>query len=84
MIDPDLKKELDDINVHLTQIKKNSGSSMWKSFATGTLSGLGSVFGVAIALAIIGWVLNTAGVIPAFRGEVTKLNQALDELRNSK
>lgn len=84
MIDPELKTHLDSINKNLAEINRKTGSSIWRSFFTGTLSGLGSVIGVAIAITIIGWILNSVGFIPAFRNEVTRLNDTLDQLRKNK
>jgi len=84
MNEQDFDKHILEIKGELQKITKNTHSSVWRSFVTGTLSGLGSVVGVAIALAIIAWILNTAGVIPAFRGEVTRINTFLDSVKNSK
>ena len=56
MIDPDLKHQLDLVNQNLVEIKKKTGSSVWRSLFTGILGGLGYIIGVAIALAIIGFV----------------------------
>jgi hypothetical protein len=84
MIDPDLNKQLDAINGTLLEIKKKTGSSHWRAFLNGTLSGLGSIIGVAIALVVIGYILNAIGVIPVFRGEVTRINQVLDQFQKTK
>ena len=84
MIDPDLKKQLDLVNKNLYEINRKTGSSLWRSFVSGTLSGLGSVIGVAIALAIIGWILNTVGIIPAFREQVHNLQQSLDQIKKGR
>ena len=80
----DFDKHILEIKGELGKISKNTSSSLWKSFFSGTLSGLGSVIGVAIALAAIAWVLNTIGVIPAFKTEVNKLNQTLDQIQQNK
>jgi hypothetical protein len=70
MIDPDLKKQLDDINVNLTEIKKKTGTSVWKSFFTGMFSALGYVAGLAIVVVIFGWILQKTGLLPAFENQV--------------
>jgi hypothetical protein len=47
------------------------------------ISGAGSVLGVAVALVVIGWVLNSVGVIPAFAHEAERINQVLDLIRKA-
>jgi leucyl aminopeptidase len=84
MIEPDLKQELDTINANLQQINKKTGNSVWRSFLHGAMSGMGSIVGVMIALAILGYILNVVGVIPAFRNRISHLNNTLDELTKTK
>jgi hypothetical protein len=79
MIEQDLKVRLDEINENLIQIKKNGG--VWKSFFRGILTGIGSVLGVALALILIGWILNTIGVIPAFREQAREWQQTLEDIK---
>jgi hypothetical protein len=79
MMDPELKRQLDQINVTLIQINKKT-ANVWRSFLHGTMSGLGSIFGVAIALIIIGYILNALGVIPALRNQVGEWQRILDNL----
>lgn len=78
MIDPELKKELEQLDTHLVEIRKSN--SVGKSFLRGVLSGIGSIIGVAIALAVIGWFLNTVGVIPAFREQASQWKSTLDSV----
>ncbi len=52
-----------------------------RAFLKGVMSGLGSVFGVVLALAFIGWFLNTIGVIPAFKEQAYSWRQALEEIK---
>lgn len=75
MLDPELKKSLDTINQSIISIRDH----WWKSFFNGMLSGVGSVFGVAIALFILGFVLNVIGVIPAFRNQMQKWEDILQQ-----
>jgi hypothetical protein len=81
MNEQEFQKEILEIKGELRKISKNTHTPVWRSFVTGTLSGLGSVVGVAIALTIIGWILNIVGVIPAFKAQVTHIEQTLDSLR---
>lgn len=84
MTEQEFQKEISEIKGELKAIRKNTYHPVWRSFINGTLSGLGSIFGVALALTIIGWILNTVGVIPAFRSEVARINQTLDQMRNTR
>jgi hypothetical protein len=79
MIDPDLKKQLDQLDAHLVEIRKSNAIS--KSFWRGFLSGIGSIIGVAITVALIGWILNTIGVIPAFREQARQWQETLEGVR---
>ncbi len=80
MMDQDLKAKLEQLDGHLVEIRKSN--SVGKAFGRGVLSGIGSVIGVAIALALIGWFLNTIGVIPAFREQAREWQETLEEIRN--
>ena len=84
MTEQEFDKRISDIQLELKKISSNTHSPVWRSFINGALSGLGSVIGVAIALTIIAWILNSVGVIPAFRAEVNKLNNTLDEIKQNK
>jgi len=82
MLDPDIKREIDQINKNLVDIRKNGG--VWKSFFRGVLSGFGSILGVAIALAALTWILNIVGVIPALKNQVNQFQQTLEQIQQSK
>lgn len=76
MIDPELKIQLDDIH---KSIKKLDNWRWWKALLDGSLKGFGSVLGVVLAVAFIGWMLNIVGVIPAFKTEVEQWRKLLQE-----
>lgn len=84
MLDPDLKQSLDQINKNLFEINRKTRSSVWRSFVTGALSGLGSIFGVALALLMLGWILNVIGVIPALKNQVHQFQQTLEQIQKGK
>lgn len=58
--------------------------SPWRSFFNGIMSGIGSIIGVALALALVGWLLNLAGVIPAFQRQVDDWRQILNQTQGQK
>lgn len=62
MVDPELKSYLTEINKNLLKLGRPTKR---QALFNGILSGLGSVIGVAIAVALIGWALNFVGIIPA-------------------
>ncbi|MEK7618443.1 MAG: DUF5665 domain-containing protein [Patescibacteria group bacterium] len=74
MIDPDLKTELDKINRTLVGIFHKT-ESLWRAFVRGMLQGLGSIFGIVLAVVIIGWILNTMGVIPGLKQQAGEWKQ---------
>ncbi len=84
MTEQEFNKNLEEIKGELHRIGKNTHAPIWRSFLTGALSGLGSIIGVAVALAVVAWVLNTVGVIPAFKNEVAKINHTLDQIGQNK
>ena len=87
MTDPELKTQLEKMDQHLVGIFHKT-ESLWRAFARGVLQGLGSIIGIVIAVALIGWVLNTMGVIPSLRqraGEWKAMWQdTLDQVRKIK
>lgn len=66
MIDPELKTQLEKIDNHLVGIFHKT-ESLWRAFVRGMLQGVGSVVGIALAILIIGWILNTLGIIPGIQ-----------------
>jgi hypothetical protein len=66
MIDPELKTELEKINRSLVGIFHKT-ESLPRAFLRGMLHGVGGIFGVVMAVVLIGWILNAIGVIPGFR-----------------
>ncbi len=82
MIDPELRSALTDINNNLKKISGSGGK--WHSFFTGVLSGLGSIVGVALALLLIGWILNIVGVIPALKNQVKQWQQIIEQTQTYK
>ncbi len=83
MIDPELKKQLETINESVIG-KMGKRAGFWRWFLSGTAWGLGSVVGLAIALTVIGWILNTIGVIPAFRNTARQWQQTLEQFQKNK
>lgn len=84
MVDPELKTHLEKIDQKLTSINKGVNNPLWRSFVTGTLSGLGGILGVAVALAILGLILNAVGIIPGLKQQANSWHQTLNNLSKSK
>jgi hypothetical protein len=84
MTEDEFKKEISEIKTELKKIDSNTYHPVWKSFITGMLSGMGSVLGVVIAVAVIGWILNTVGVIPALKDKVNSWQQTLDNFQRNR
>ncbi len=79
MIDPELKKILEYIGSNIEGTRKAVTHSSIKAMFNGVLSGFGSVIGVAIAIALIGWLLNIVGIIPAFKNQVKQWQQLIEQ-----
>lgn len=84
MTEQEFQKEIGEIKSLLSNISKHTHHPIWRSFVNGMLSGLGSIFGVVLALTIIGWILNTVGVIPAFQHQAGEWKQLLDNLSKNR
>jgi hypothetical protein len=82
MLDPELKNYLNEINANLQKV--SHGPGRWRAFFNGVLSGLGSIVGVAIALTLIGWILNIVGIIPALKNQVKQWQQVIDQTQTYK
>ena len=62
MIDPDLQKQLSEINANLIASKKGPG--IWRAFFNGMFGALGYLAGLAIIIGLLGWYLNKIGALP--------------------
>lgn len=77
MLDPELKIYLDEFK---DQFKKQN-RGVWRAFFNGIFSGLGSVVGAALAIVVIGWILNVVGVIPALRAQVDQIKSLIGQVQ---
>lgn len=77
MLDTDLEKHLTAIETELKAIKKAQMPPLGLQFIRGIIYGFGYVVGAIIIIAIIGWILNQIGVIPAFAHFVGTLQHYL-------
>ena len=82
MLDPELKQYLETLNGNV--VKAGQGLPWWRSLLHGAMSGLGSVVGVAIAVVLVGWLLNIIGIIPAFQREADSWRQLLQQTQQQK
>lgn len=82
MLDPELKQYLETLNGNV--VKVGQGLPWWRSLLHGAMSGLGSVVGVAIAVVLVGWLLNIIGIIPAFKREADSWRQLLQQSQQQK
>lgn len=78
-----MQAHLENIDRNVAAIQKKAGNRFTSLF-NGVLSGFGSVIGAAIALAIIGWLLNAVGIIPAFKEEASRWQQLLQNAPTSR
>ena len=83
MNEVDFKIELEKIQKDLASINKKT-PGLGGAFLKGIMTGLGSIVGVALALVILGYVLNVLGVIPALRNETNSWKQTLENIKGYK
>lgn len=81
-MDNELKEYLESINKNIILARK--GMPWWRSLIHGTMTGLGSVIGVLIAIVVLGWVLNIVGVIPALRSETEQWKNLLQRAQQQR
>jgi len=67
----DNNNKLDTIEKTLLDIHKILKPTRWQLFTRGLWWAVGYIFGLMLAVIIIGWFLNTIGVIP-FMSEFTQ------------
>jgi len=64
MIDQELNNKMVEMEASLKVIEKSLKPSVGRMILEGMVRGVGYLFGLIIAIAIIGWILNVMGVIP--------------------
>ncbi len=79
MIDPELKTQLIKIEKEVTVLRKEL-TALRLVFMRGLVNGAGYVIGGAIILTLIGWILNIAGIIPAFTQGVNEFRASVDRI----
>ncbi|MCF7844028.1 hypothetical protein K9M47_03990 [Candidatus Gracilibacteria bacterium] len=77
MIDPELKKHLQNIEKEVRELKEAS-TGLKSTLIRGLVYGAGYVIGAVIIVVLIGWILNIVGIIPVFNSQVTEFREALD------
>ncbi len=82
MIEQDLKEQLEKINKNIEVVAGRIGGS-WKAFWYGLLRGFGSILGVAIAIALLGWLLNSLGYIPALESQANSWKEVIERAQNA-
>lgn len=81
MIDPELEKNLKEINNNLAEIKKKTRTGIWHSFFNGIFSALGYLVGLTIVVVIVGWFLNKIGLLPAFKKQLADFSDLISETK---
>lgn len=62
--DEEKVKKFDQLVTVIEKTYHHPGSLMWRSWLVGLMSGLGATLGVAIILAILGFLLRELGGLP--------------------
>lgn len=79
-MEKELEHYLEKFHKQLANLEEKR-EGLWWAFLRGIMTGFGSILGVAIALAIAGYILNVIGVIPAFREQAKNWQQTLEQIK---
>ncbi len=79
MLDPDLKKHLENIEKEIFELRKDS-TGLRQTMIRGAIYGAGYILGAVLVIVLIGWILNIVGIIPAFTNQVTEFRTALERI----
>jgi hypothetical protein len=77
MIDPDLKTQLDQLNLSLVELKNKKSGGVWRSFFNGVFAALGYVVGLILVVIVLGFVLEKTGQLPAFEAQIKNFSNLL-------
>jgi hypothetical protein len=77
MIDSELKTHLETIEKELTLLRKGS-NSIFYTLLRGIMYGAGYIIGAVLVIALVGWVLNIVGIIPALSAQVLEFRTLLE------
>ena len=82
MEDHETKKHLERIEKSVEHLDKST-TGLWRIFRNGLFYGAGYVVGGIIILALVGWILNVVGVIPAFANQVNDFKNAIEAAKQT-
>jgi hypothetical protein len=77
MNEQEFQKSVDEIKQEVIVISRKLPGP-WRSLWFGIMRGFGSVVGAAVAIVMIGFILNAIGVIPAFREQAQSWKDLID------
>lgn len=78
-MEQELKAKMEEMQKSLSNIEKSLKPTRWHMLIEGLWRGVGYLFGLIIAVALVGWILNIMGVIPF----LNNLSQDLKEVVNT-
>jgi uncharacterized protein (DUF697 family) len=73
---PKLAEEMKQLNANIATLNKNY--SLTRSFARGMVSGLGSVIGATIVVALLAFILNSVQVVPVIGDWVAQIAEYVE------
>lgn len=75
--DEEKAKKLDRLITVIEKTYHHPGSLMWRSWISGLMSGLGATMGVAIILALVGFLIRQFGGLPVIGAWLNDLGRIL-------
>ena len=82
MLEPDLKTELEKLDSHLVDIKKNQGGGIWRAFFNGVFSALGYAAGLAIIVLVMSFVLQKTGLLEPFKKQISVFQDIINSAKD--
>jgi hypothetical protein len=76
---PKLAEEMKQLNANVATLNKNY--SLTRSFARGMVSGLGSVIGATIVVALLAFILNSVQVVPVIGDWVAQIAEYVERTK---
>jgi hypothetical protein len=81
MLEPELQNYLSGINQNLTEIKNKKHIGVWRSFFNGMFAAFGYFVGLAIIIAVVGFIAQKTGILKDIQTQAKDFQLFLDQAK---